>query len=166
MHHRGTGQDLAFWGGTASAQTLAELKKQLAAKEAEIARLRDEIQPLKSGVYRSQDRVSPYSVAEFEEVWTEGIGFCDNKLRANPRSNFEGSLPCWKALSRPRHYFLVISGSRGIAPCPFRHLRGCPAGATAAVKVPKLVPESLGHGEWLDLMILPPFELVPCGVIL
>jgi len=38
--------------------------------------------------------------------------------------------------------------------------------APGLVKNSKLVPESLGHGEWLDLMILPPFELVPCGVIL
>jgi len=38
--------------------------------------------------------------------------------------------------------------------------------APGLVKISKLVPESLSHGERLDLMILPPFELVPCGVIL
>jgi hypothetical protein len=39
---------LSLCGGAANAQTVAELKKQLAAKDAEIARLRGEVQQLKS----------------------------------------------------------------------------------------------------------------------
>ena len=40
---------LSLFDGAASAQTVAELKKQLAAKDAEIARLRGEVQQLKGG---------------------------------------------------------------------------------------------------------------------
>ena len=39
---------LSLCGGAASAQTVAELKKQLATKDAEIARLRSEVQQLRS----------------------------------------------------------------------------------------------------------------------